>query len=289
MTNRKERAMYHDHDHDHEESALLDSERKEETKLASDYRHVPQLIALFQCPADAKKDHPNYDQNIYDKFLDRCMYERKTLGFGNSGAVNAMYRFWCYYLRKHFIESMYDMFRKIALEDANAGARYGLECLFRFYSYGLEYKFRPQVFNDFQTDTLSDYNTGQLYGLEKFWAFLAYYGVTNQLELNPELQHHLSNFKCMEDFRTEEKLRGQHYSGRRKQGKKSSSRQEEFRGSCEGEANGNDNKYEIDSKNANAKNQLSYSRTSLNINNKRSFGDFFPVFKVKSDSMNLDG
>lgn len=96
---------------------------------------------------------------------------------------------------------MFDEFRRLALEDAADGYRYGLECLFRYFSYGLEKHYRQELYEVFQEETIRDYETGQLYGLEKFWAFLKYYKNGPKLSVDPKLREYLDRFKTIEDFR----------------------------------------------------------------------------------------
>lgn len=142
-----------------------------------------------------------FDENTYIDFHDAALQQRAELGIGKSNEMKSLFYFWCYYLRGHFDQSMYDEFLDFARQDASENSHYGIECYFRLCSYGLEQRWDPQVFAQFQDEALVDYKRGSTYGIEKVKGFLENHKYNFEIKPTPEMEATLAKFPTFESFK----------------------------------------------------------------------------------------
>lgn len=157
-------------------------------------------------------------QAKYDSFHDQAINERATLGIGNSAEMNSLYCFWCFYLREHFDQSMYDEFLRLSREDVAGGSHYGIECYFRFCSYGLEIRWDEKIFHEFENEAMEDHRRKCNYGLEKLQAFRVNQKHDFPIPFNPDIIAILNKYPTMKSFREPMKPEGK--KPKRAEGKK---------------------------------------------------------------------
>ena len=144
-----------------------------------------------------------FDEQKYQAFHDYAKQQRYKLGIGKALEMNSLYYFWCYYLRDHFDQKMFEEFRETARQDAIGKSHYGIECFFRFCSYGLEKRWDENVFKIFQDEALKDNKNGSTYGLEKVKSFLIHQKYDFPIEPTPEMKAVLDKYPTLESFKEE--------------------------------------------------------------------------------------
>ncbi|QDZ24084.1 putative RNA-binding protein [Chloropicon primus] len=135
-------------------------------------------ITDFGHPAYGYFKMNRYVQIKYKDFRDCCVRKRAEQSKQDGGAaahtpeMYILYQFWGLFLRDVFNTSMYEDFKKLALEDHEKGqGSLGITCLFGLYHNRLLKEFRPVLFKDFESIVQQEYRKGNHQAMVEFSTF----------------------------------------------------------------------------------------------------------------------
>ena len=143
----------------------------------------------------------DFDEDKYNEFKQTALQHRTFPG-ADVPEMNALFRFWCYYLRKQNDPEMQNDFLNLAKEDYLNGRNYGLNCFFRMCSYSLDNIWDPERFEIFQQEAINAYNLKHdTYGIEKFMSLLKYNKLDREMPVSPEMNEILKLYPTLDCFK----------------------------------------------------------------------------------------
>lgn len=126
-------------------------------------------IGWFRAPQAGYTMDPNMMHRSYSEVRSIVAKQRAATGCQRTNDLSTLYKFWSHVLVNNFKLSMYKDFKHVALEDADAGERFGIEELFKYYgrSFRDRYALGYNIMSDFVNLVRADSKHGQKLGMEK--------------------------------------------------------------------------------------------------------------------------
>lgn len=126
-------------------------------------------IGWFSAPKSGYTVEEGVVHRSYSEVRALVDLQRSGSGPQRSSDLNTLYKFWSHLLVDSFNSSMYNDFKRLALEDADNGDRHGIDELFKFY--GRSFRQRNTVgyniIGEFMSLVRADTKHGQKLGLDK--------------------------------------------------------------------------------------------------------------------------